>query len=333
MKVSINGLGNIGTTLALVLQKYKSDIGISEVFAFKNKQNLWQESDLAFLKEKGIKIITSEEIDLEAHIRNVDFVFDTTSNGMAIANKSIYNGCKTLKGAIAQGSEIGFGLQFMSGLPIDIKNEKFIQIVSCNTHAAAAILSLFDSMKLLNTKMADFVVVRRSEDLGNHTRLVTANVVARHLSDITGTHHGIDVKSMFSQLGLNCPITSSDITTPSQLMHATRFHIETAEPLNWEIINETLKNNPLLSTTKKFDSNYIFELGRRYGDFGRIFSHVILVENNIIKTPTSVKGWAFVPQEGNTIISTIEAFLRMVHSKNVDQKIMVLKKALCKQEW
>ena len=333
MIVSINGLGNIGTTLALVLNKFKNSLGITKVIGYKNRQMPWQKADLTMLSSLGIEIIHSESQPLDTHLKQIDFVFDTTSNGIGLSNRELYTNCQNLIGAIAQGSENGFGVQYMSGLPVDLSDKKFVQITSCNTHGAASLMTLFSDHTLTNIDHADFVVVRRSEDIGNHQRLVSANVVARHLSAQTGTHHGIDVKSMFDQLGVKCQITSSDITTPSQLMHATRFSIHTNEKINWETIDAKIDKDPLLAITSKFDSNVIFDLGRRYGDFGRIYNHLILVRNNILKTDFSAKGWAFIPQEGNTILSTVEAFLKMTQPESAASVIIKLQNALCKDEW
>ena len=93
------------------------------------------------------------------------------------------------------------------------------------------ILSAFTGKFLEYLMGADVLVVRRSEDLGNHARLVSGNVVARHLSAETGTHHAIDVVDMYETVGVECPLTSSDITTPIQLMHSVRFHIEFKDSL------------------------------------------------------------------------------------------------------
>ncbi len=333
MRVSVNGLGNIGTTLALILNKFKTDLGISEVIGYKNTAMPWQQTDLGFLQENGIEVIHASNVTFKDYLKSIDFVFDTTSNGFGMAKKDEYHSCDNLIGAIAQGSENGFGVQYMSGLPIDLSAEKLVQIASCNTHGGAALMALFSDHTLNNIASADFVVVRRSEDLGNHARLVSANVVARHLSQETGTHHAIDIKSMYQQIGSECPITSSDITTPSQLMHATRFSIQTKRKMNWDIIQKKIDSTPLLSTTSKFDSNFIFELGRRYGDFGRIYNHAIIVKNNLLKTDYSVKGWAFIPQEGNTIVSSIEAFLKMTQTQKASEIISKIQHSLCKKEW
>ena len=221
----------------------------------------------------------------------------------------------------------------MSGVNDEqIKGEKFVNIVSCNTHGTAALLALFTGESLENLKRADVVVVRRSEDLGNHGRLVSGNVVARHLDAATGTHHAVDVVDLFKTIGVACPLTSSDITTPSQFTHSVRFNIELKHPLGASV--ESLINDSVyVSKTGKFDSNVIFELGRRYGFQGRLYSHAIIVLGNLLHTETSVKGWAFVPQEGNSIISTLHAFMLQMKLPNTSKILKKIQSDLLRNEW
>lgn len=321
MRILINGVGNIGTTLACILIDFKEMLNITEVFVYKNLKLNWQLNDLHFLEQKGIKIIFSNQLTLEKTLDEIDYVFDTTANGFGLKNKSYYERAINLKGVCSQGSEKNFGIPFMSNLNNEkIQFQKFVQIVSCNTHGAATIINTLSEKNLSNLEFADFVVVRRSEDIGNHERLVGANVVARHLSDLNGTHHAIDVKDMYATIEIECPISSSDITTPSQLLHSTRFHLKFKENINSEVILKRIKSNPFIATTHKFDSNQIFELGRRYGKYGRIYNHCIVVENNLLFTANEVKGWAFVPQEGNTIISSLHAFMLQVFGNDTAEK-------------
>ena len=165
MKICINGLGNIGTTLALILNDYKTELGISEIIGFKNNVFPWQTADLDFLRQRGIKVVNASDTNLDTVLRQVDVVFDTMSNGFGLKNKVLYQQFEHLR-SIAQGSEKGFGLPYMTGVGQDVKNEKFVQIVSCNTHGATCLLQLFSGKQLKNLDSADFVVVRRSEDLG-----------------------------------------------------------------------------------------------------------------------------------------------------------------------
>lgn len=334
MKVLVNGQGNIGTTLACLLSDFKTLLNIKEIVVFKNIPQPWLVTDLEFLKLKGIKVLTSADIKFETIVSEVDYIFETTSNGIGLQNLELYKDQKHLNGACAQGSEKGFGVSFMSGINNDqIINQKFVNVVSCNTHGAASLLNTICDENLSNLHQADFVVVRRSEDIGNHQRLVGANVVARHLSPRTGTHHAVDVKDLYNSIGINCDITSSDITTPSQLLHSTRFNITLKQPIVYsEIINRIGANN-FIAITQKFDSNTVFELGRRFGKYGRIYNHTILLTNNLLVNNNSIKGWAFVPQEGNSLISTLHAFLLQTKNENTTDVITEIKHQLLVSNW
>ena len=334
MKVLVNGAGNIGTTLACLLFDFKGILNISKVIIFKNTPQPWRLIDLEILKEKGVTVILSTEMTYSELVRQVDYIFETTANGIGLKNKVIYDMLSNLIGVCAQGSEKGFGIPFISGIdPKNIANQKFVQIVSCNTHGAASLLQTICGYDLANLESSDFVVVRRSEDIGNHERLVTANVVARHLSEEIGTHHAIDVKDMFTTLGIDCNITSSDITTPSQLMHATRFTITTKNEINEDEIKDEILQNQFIATSNKFDSNFIYELGRRYGRYGRIYNHAIVLTHNLLVTKNSVKGWAFIPQEGNSLISTLHAFLLQTQAGRSENQINQIKSSLLRDEW
>lgn len=229
---------------------------------------------------------------------------------------------------VAQGSEKGFGIPFMSGVnPEKIKGEKYVHVVSCNTHGSASVLQTFSNSCLNDLERADFVIIRRSDDLVNSKKLVTANVVARHLDPTLGTHHAIDVKDLFKTIDVDVDLTASDITTPSQLMHAARFNLSFKGPLSKKDIVKKINDNPFMGMTTKFDSAKVFELGRRYGFQGRMFFHSILVQNNLLIEEKSIKGWIFVPQEGNTLLSTIEAFLLQTakDDKNLNQQAVFSK--------
>lgn len=302
MTVLINGLGNIGITTLNLLVEYKTLLNIYKIYALKNIPKTWEKHQYNDLSSKGICIISWDELD---KVKNeINFVFDTTSNGIGTKNKETYLSFKNLIGAVAQGSEDNFGTPYMAGLNDSvIMDSKFITVVSCNTHGILSVIQYYSNGNFDKVESADFVIVRRSEDIGNHERLVTANVIARNRSEF-GTHHGTDADKILKTIGKNINIFSSDITTPSQLMHGLRF--------NLVLKNKIQINQPhsfLISETEFFDSNKIFELGRRYGFQGRLYSHSIIVANNIVIRNNRVIGWAFVPQEGNTILSTIKAFL------------------------
>lgn len=338
MKVLVNGIGNIGSSLIQILNTNKDLLGIEDVYAMKNSPKPWSYAELKIIESLGVKIITGDPKDdflnLDDIKDDVDYIFDATNNGGGIRNKEWFLKLKNLKGACAQGSEKNFGVSYMSGLNDEmIKGEKFVHIVSCNTHAIGSLLQTLSDNKLENIENADFVVVRRSEDIGNHERLVSANVVARHLDKELGTHHSIDITDLLSTMNISIPITSSDVTTPSQLMHAVRFNITFSEEINKKLLFERIDSNPRISTTTKFDSNIIFELGRRYGNSGRIYSHSIIVKNNILYNKNTAKGWAFIPQEGNTLLSSINAYLLQTEHHDIKKAMQHLLHGYIFKEW
>ncbi len=340
MKVLVNGVGNIGKTVINILYDYKDLLGIHTVYALKNgKISSWNQSELEFLERKGIIVCTKEKSKYEKLgkvIDAVDYIFDCNANTIGLRNKAWYSGLPNLKGCCAQGSEKGFGIPFMSGINNEvITDQKFVQIVSCNTHSLAALLHTISNNAIESITQSDFVIVRRSEDLGNHERLVTANVVSRHLDKELGTHHAIDVNDLFQTIDTSIQIQSSDITTPSQLMHTVRFNIAFKKAPEIAEINEALESNPLMSFTSKFDSNIIFELGRRYSPYGRLYAHAIINNNNLLidKGNNCIKGWAFIPQEGNTIISSVHAFLLQTGNQNSEHILNTLISKLTMKEW
>jgi len=66
---------------------------------------------------------------------------------------------------------------------------------------------------------------------------------------------------------------------------------------------------PPVGTTRIVDSNKVLEIGRRFGLGGRLYNQAIFVSENLLLKGDTVAGWVVVPQEGNTILSTISAFL------------------------
>jgi len=301
MTVLVNGLGNIGSTLVYLLLHYKELFGIEKIYAIKNIPKEWEKNRYRSLEDRGVSILSWPQF-LERK-EEIDFIFDATANGVGSLNREAYSDCPNLKGAAAQGSEMEFGIPYMAGVNDSlVLNNPFITVVSCNTHGILSVLQYLGGRDFQNIESADFVIVRRSEDIGNHERLVSGNVVARHRSE-WGTHHATDAVRLLSTIGQSLDLFSSDITTPSQFMHGMRFNVYLKNKP--ELNDET----PLVGLTDFFDSNRVFEIGRREGFQGRLYNHSIIVSNNTIWKERSCAGWAFIPQEGNTILSTIKAFL------------------------
>ena len=247
MNILVNGIGNIGQTLLGVLSDHQNLLGVNRIYALKNTQITdWNRQDIELLIGKGIIICTKEVSGyelLDEHIDEIDYIFDCNANSFGLKNKLWYEKLNKLKGCCAQGSEKGFGMPFMSSVNHDqIKGHKYVQIVSCNTHAISSLITTLSGENLADFGEGDFVIVRRSEDISNHERLVGANVISRHLDQTIGTHHAIDVKELFDTKHINLNIQSSDITTPSQLMHTVRFNLKLKGIPNQNSINKFIES-------------------------------------------------------------------------------------------
>jgi len=312
VRALVVGAGNLGTTLANLLLAHRSLLGISEVVVRKVRDPLaFDAPDLTTLAGRGARLArATTEGAVRELLASVDYVFDCRKEGAALRDRELYLTLTNLRGASAQGSESGFGPPFVGGInPGAVAGERLVQIASCNTHATATLLATLAGPRLANLEEADLVCVRRCDDLGGRERLVGASVVARHRDAEHGTHHATDAARVFATLGLSPAVTSSDVTTPTQLMHAVRFHLRLRQPRTAAELGAGLAAAPRLATTAKFDSNRVFELGRRYGFQGRLYAHAVVVANDLHVRGCAVRGWAFVPQEGNTLLSTLEAFL------------------------
>jgi len=321
MKVLVVGAGNIGTTLANILLSQRRALGINEVLVQKVREPApFDAPDLEALERRGARVVRATTPEATADlVASVGYVFDCRKSGAATRDRQRYLDLAGGPPASAQGSETGFGVPFVGGVnPAAVVGARFVQIASCNTHATATLLTAFGGADLSGLEEADLVCVRRCEDLGGRERLVGASVVSRHRDPQHGTHHAADAARVFATLGLAPLMTSSDVTTPSQLMHAVRFNVRLRAPRAAADIVADLSAHPRLATTAKFDSNRVFELGRRYGFQGRLYAHAVVVANDLMVQGRSVRGWAFVPQEGNTLLSTLEAFLLQIRPAQAD---------------
>lgn len=330
MRVLVNGVGNIGTTLLQVIAAHRETLGVTELHAHKSTVHPWDEPQLARLKGMGVLVVDRDgQPELGEASQGIDYVFDTGRSGGGLARRAAYDAFPALLGASAQGTEHGFGSPFVLGLGMDVSAATYVHVPSCNTHSALAVLRTLSDGRLDDVVSADFVVARRSEDIGNHERLVSGNVVARHLDPVLGTHHAIDADAVLATMGRHIPMQSSDITTPSQFLHATRFSVRLSEAIREDEVRDRIARSPYVATTRIFDSNKVFEIGRRFGLGGRLYSQAVFVSENLLVKGDTVSGWAVVPQEGNTVLSTLAAFLQRTQpAHEADARLQRLAAAL-----
>lgn len=321
MNVAIIGLGTVGETLTSLLLELRELLPVDNVYVIRRAVPDWDIPRVRRLQAAGAVIVTRASDDaypcLEDVQDDIGFVFDCGPNGNALASQAQYDAWSSLHGVVAQGSETGFGPPFMTGVAHSrVVGASRVQVVSCNTHGLTALLQALGGSDLADIEESDFVIVRRSEDIGKSERLVAANVVARHRDAARGTHHAHDVARLLREIDVEPLITSSDITTPSQLLHAVRFRVRTKETIDPE---QAFAERPWIATTGRFDSDAIFERGRRHGFAGRVWAHAIVVNNNLMTHGKTVTGWAFIPQECNSIPSTVHAWLLQCELPNADE--------------
>ncbi len=340
MNVLVRGIGNVGTTVANVLLANRRDLGISQVYLQTRTMPTWRMPHLEMLVKRGAIPWqhTSDERGFDSSDvgRGIGYLFECTPDGVAGRSKEGYSEwLPNLAAASAQGSEKGFGVPFLSGTnDSTILGERFVHIVSCNTHGIGVLLRACCGQRLEELVEADVVVVRRSEDIGAYKseRLVGGTVVARHRDTERGTQHATDVVDLYRTVGVVPVVTSSDSTTPSQLLHCVRFSIEFEHAVGPRELMERASRAEEIAFTDAFDSNIVFEVGRRYGFQGRLYSQAILVRSSLLVTGPRVRGWAFVPQEGASILSTVHSFLLQTRHPNAADVMGDIKKRLLLRE-
>ena len=155
--VHVVGTGTIGEPLIGLLCDAKEDLGIDEITFYKHSPKIIDRPKIKGLINRGANLAVSKDklnyfqelgteptYGSEEAIKRASVVIDCTPKGTGLMNKEkYYNKYKNkVKGFLAQGSEFGFGKMYALGINDDaIKtSDKFIHIVSCNTHNIAALM-------------------------------------------------------------------------------------------------------------------------------------------------------------------------------------------------
>ena len=244
-------------------------------------------------------------------------VIDATPADTGLQNKeSLYS--KYDDGSrlfIAQGSEFGFGHMYAYGINDEtLKNLKsrFVHIVSCNTHSIASILKTLasspdgKSMSLL--KHGSFVCMRRATDVGEK-KSISSPEVGVHKDQKFGTHHARDAYYLFKTRGFDLPLFSSSVKINTQLMHTLWFHLSLNESITLDEVRQRVVENKQLSITQKASASEVFQIGRTHGFKGRILNHSVVPLQTLSVAPEGrdIFGYAFTPQDGNALLSSVAA--------------------------
>jgi glyceraldehyde-3-phosphate dehydrogenase (NAD(P)) len=344
--IHVVGTGTIGEPLIGLLCDYQKELGIDEVTFSKKQALLVDRSKVAALMRRGAKLCAEpdaweafKKIGLETTFRldealeRAAVVIDCTpvgnQNKVQYYEKFIPN---TL-GFIAQGSEFGFGKMYARGINDDALvhgKEKFIQVVSCNTHNLSVLIQSIahDNGKAMDgLAAARFVCIRRANDISQDNDFIPAHKVDKHKEGRFGTHHARDAHELFKTLDLDLNVFSSSIKTNTQYMHTVWFDLSLKRGTTKDEVIQRLKANDRVALSHKNSSNLVFSFGRDHGHYGRILNQTVVVEAtvDVFNEGTEVVGWSFTPQDGNSLLSSIAAMEFFLYPDEYDRKIQCLK--------
>jgi glyceraldehyde-3-phosphate dehydrogenase (NAD(P)) len=328
--VLVVGTGTIGEPLIGILSLLRDQVGIDEIIFHKNSPRLEDRSRLAQLTRKGAKLAVDEEKKSEFQqlgipptytkaeaLERAAVVIDCTPKGTGKKNKKDYYEKleKNTLGFIAQGSEFGFGKMYVHGVndeALTPGKDKYIQVLSCNTHNLAVIIHTLALAEARDNLVAGrFVCMRRDSDISQAGESIAAPEVGEHGDERFGTHHARDAYHLFQTLGLDLNLFSSAVVLNTQYMHTLWFDLQLKRPTTLERIHKRLEENPRMALTHKRSANLIFSFGRDHGHYGRILNNTVVVLPSLHLSPdgTELRGFCFTPQDGNSLISSVAATL------------------------
>ena len=341
--VHVIGTGTIGEPLIGLLSDYRDQLGIDEVTFHKNSALRRDRSKVSDLLRRGARLSVDRgkekefrklgldpDFETEESIKRSTVVIDCTPKGVGHSNKVKYyqKFSDNVRGFLAQGSEDGFGKKYARGIndhALD-SSDKFIQIVSCNTHNVSCITNTLavneDPDNLVEGK---YVCIRRANDLSQTESFIPAPQVGSHDNNQYGSHHAADAAGLFATMGMDLNLFSSAMKVNSQYMHVLWFTLKVKEPTTLVSVKERLHNNDNVAMTTKDMTSTVFSFGRDHGHYGRIMNQTVVVEQSLhVRNDHEITGFCFTPQDGNSILSSISASEWMLYPHSYEDKIQCL---------
>ena len=238
---------------------------------------------------------------------------------------------------MAQGSEFGFGKMYARGIndAALVKGEdKFLQIVSCNTHNIAVLVRslAMDADGTNHLTDGRFLCIRRANDISQDGGFVASPTVEAHKDLRFGTHHARDAHELFGTLDYDLNLYSSALKLNSQYMHSIHFSLALDEEITVDEAKERLMANTRVAVTHKKSANQVFSFGRDHGYYGRIMSQtVVALDTLAVRNGNEVVGFSFTPQDGNPLLSTVAAMLWYLDSDGMEDRLDILRRYLFRE--
>jgi glyceraldehyde-3-phosphate dehydrogenase type II len=324
--VHVVGTGTIGEPLIGLFADFRKYLGIDEITFHKRTPMTTERAKVNHLLQRGAKLAVDEDkvADFEALGHKVDYesqealeratvVIDCTPAGNE--NKKIYEKLSGPRGFLAQGSEFGFGKPYAMGINDEALvpgEDRFLQVVSCNTHNIAALIKTLtsDGGQGSTLEHGRFVCMRRANDVSQDSSFSPAPSAGKHDDPQFGTHHARDASRLLETIGWKTKLFSSAMKLNTQYMHSLWFDLELSTPMTKQAAIERLRNNKRIALTEKRSSNQIFSFGRDHGYYGRILSQAVVATPTVtVNGDREVIGFCFTPQDGNSLASSIVAAL------------------------
>ena len=339
--VHIIGTGTIGEPLIGLFLNLREQLELDEVTFHKNRALLGDRAKVKNLIRRGAKLVVAEEkmsdfeklgmqpaYGLQQALDQATVVIDCTPDGVANQHKiDWFQHMPNPKGFLAQGSETGFGKPYARGINDEALvpgDDRFVQIVSCNTHNLAVIaetLALHDEAPD-NLIEGRFVCMRRSSDISQEKSFIAAPDAGKHKDPKFGTHHAYDAWRLFHTRGLDLNLFSSAIKLNTQYMHSIWFHLKVERPVTLDEVIEKLTANKYVALTEKTMASPIFSFGRDHGFFGRILNQtVVSVPTLTVRDGHEITGFCFTPQDGNSLLSSIAGTAWLMYSDTCEQRM------------
>lgn len=339
--VHVVGTGTIGEPLIGFFSDFKDKWGIDEVTFHKRTPAVNDRAMIDHLLGRGARLVADSDArdefarlghrvsyTTEEALERATVVVDCTPAGNDNKHK-YYDRIKSPKGFLAQGSEFGFGKPYARGINDEVQSpdERYVQVVSCNTHNISVLLKTLGTKDgKMSLAAGRFVCMRRANDVSDIKSFVAAPEAGKHDDPEFGTHHARDAYHLFQTVGEKLNLFSSAIKLNTQYMHTLWFDLDLKHDTTLEEVKAALRSNPRVACTNKRSVNQIFSFGRDHGYYGRILSQTVVPTSTLtVPNPRKIVGFCYTPQDGNSLLSSIAATLRYIDVAKLDERLDVLR--------
>ena len=356
-RVQVVGTGTIGEPIVHLFSETQKKIGIDETLFHKRTPLPEEFGKVKDMQEKRAQLIVDRDkadkfIELglipqgywEDGLKAADVVIDCTPAGNENKEKYYLPLSRKYpdKGFIAQGSAEGFGKPYawtINDCALDPKRDKWIQVVSCNTHQLVCILYtlLLRYEGIENLRYGHFTIVRRASDFSEDKGVLSVKAeIPEEDHPEYGTHQAYDaarvIQTLYPRMK-HVPIFSQVVIAPTQYMHTMLFDLEIKSPIHFQEAKERLKSNPLVVFTRFDTTGRVLDRARNASKIhGRILNQTVFKEDtlNVSEDGTRIRGTCFTPQDGNALLSSVAATLWLLDPNTYKEKMGVFDKFLFK---